>query len=242
MRRAVRRAAVAVGQVVLPPLCPLCRVGDPGDGVGFCSTCTPGLERLSEPFCTVCALPFGGAGPSHPCARCHREPPPFEAARAWGPYAGGLLQSVQRLKYGQDLALRRALVGLFVEAYDRFELPEPQAVVPVPCHRRALRRRGFDLPALLSRGLCRRRSLVWRPRALARAGPEVDLVGLGAAARARAVAGAFRPRERLAGDVLLVDDVITTTATARACARACLAAGARRVHVLALARTARAHP
>jgi predicted amidophosphoribosyltransferase len=111
------------------------------------------------------------------------------------------------------------------------------AVVPVPCHPTTLRRRGAGLPAQLARAVAREAGAPWRPTALEKARAVPELVGLDAEGRAAAVQGAYRPREPLAGTVLLVDDVATSTATARACAQACREAGALRVCVLALART-----
>lgn len=230
----------AVGDVLLPPVCPLCREEPlPETPLPLCETCWRRFEPLREPFCPRCAVPFGGAGPSHECPRCRSRPPPFGQARAWGVYEGGLLEAVQRLKYRGDLWLRRALCALAEEAFHRFWNGDSEfsAVVCVPADRRALRRRGFDLPALLSRAVARSAGLPWRPSALVRREEGIDLVGLGAEQRWRAARRAYGPRERLAGRVLLVDDVLTTTATARACSLACRKAGARTVDVLAVART-----
>jgi ComF family protein len=183
-------------------------------------------------------VPFAGEGPSHPCPRCLEDPPPFAALRAWGLYRGPLLDAIHRFKYRRDLAYRRTLEALIAEAHEReFGERRFSAVVPVPCHLATLRRRGFDLPALLARRVGRLARIPWRPRALAKVRATPDLVGLGAEERARAVKGAFAAREPLGGDVLLVDDVATSTATARACGQACLEGGAERVWVLVLART-----
>jgi predicted amidophosphoribosyltransferase len=186
----------------------------------------------------ICGLPFPGVGPSHPCPRCLGEPPAFDELRTWGLYRGGLLDAIQRWKFGRDLSWRAALEALASEAYRRFwQGLEPDVVVPVPCHPATLRRRGFDPAALLSRAVARRAAAPWRPRALRKLHLIPELVGLDARERWGAVQGAYGPGEALTGTVVLVDDVVTSTATARACAAACRRAGAARVLVLGLART-----
>lgn len=134
--------------------------------------------------------------------------------------------------------MRRVLEQFILRGFDRYWDPGAfSAVVPVPCHPMTLRRRGFDLPALLARRLSRDRGIPWRARALSKVKVTPDLVGLKPAERSAAVTGAYAAREALDGEVLLVDDVATSTATARACATACLEAGASRVKVLVVART-----
>jgi len=233
------RAVRALACVLLPPLCPACRARGPGGGPAtFCGPCAARLEPLQEPFCPRCGLSFPGAGPSHPCPRCSAERPPFEELRTWGLYRGGLLDAIQRWKFGRDLSWRTALEGLACEAQGRFwPALRVAAVVPVPCHPATLRRRGFDPAALLSRAVARRADAVWRPQALRKVRAIPELVGLDAQERRAAVRGAYAPAERLGGTVLLVDDVVTSTATARACAEACRRAGAARTLVLGLART-----
>ena len=186
----------------------------------------------------MCAEPFAGTGPSHPCPRCRSDPPPFRSLRAWGRYEAGLLELVQAVKFGGRHELRGALGALFEAALTRHCAGAPfDAVVPVPASVRGLGRRGFDLPGYLSRRASRVLGVPWRPFALARRPDAPDLVGLSATERLKAARRAFGPREPLTGSVLLVDDVATSTATARACALACLRAGAREVRVLVLART-----
>ena len=120
-------------------------------------------------------------------------------------------------------------------------LQDAELLVPVPLHRARLRARGYNQSALLARAVAR---LADRPAGLdvlRRIRATRSLQGQSAAARAAAVAGAFAvtPRRRgaLAGRrVLLIDDVLTSGATADGCARALLAAGAARVDLLVAAR------
>ena len=127
-------------------------------------------------------------------------------------------------------------------AYDRWiangELDMGEAVVPVPLHRRRRRERGFNQAELLGRAIAR---VARRPcrRLLVKTASRPPQAGLSAPARHRNAAGAYRarlPAHLLGKRLLLVDDVYTTGATVEACTKTLLAAGARAVDVLTLAR------
>lgn len=115
----------------------------------------------------------------------------------------------------------------------------PDAVVAVPLHPRRLRQRGYNQAALLARAVARCLGARMAPRVLRKLKDRPPQAELGAAARWRNAAGCYAarlPSELVEGELLLVDDVMTTGATAEACARALLAAGARAVDVLTVAR------
>jgi predicted amidophosphoribosyltransferase len=231
--------AESLSSVLLPPVCPLCLSRRPTPPRSLCAACSADFFPLREPFCSVCAVPYAGVGPSHPCPRCLADPPEFSELRAWGLYRAGLLRAIHAFKYRRRLSLRRPLQRLAEEALETFAADGSpfSAVVPVPSRPARLRRRGFDLPAILSKAVAGRSGAAWKPLALAKVRDTPDLVGLGSKERFAAVAGAYAPRESLEGRVLLVDDVCTSTGTARECAKACREAGGESVSVLVLART-----
>ncbi len=149
-----------------------------------------------------------------------------------------LARTVQALKYHGDRSLAGPLAELLASHYP---FGDDAILCPVPLHATRLRARGFNQALLLARGLARRRGLALAPRLLARVRPTSEHAGLGAEARRNNVRDVFRvrPGPALAGrPVVLVDDVLTTGATADACARALLAAGASRVDVYTVGRTA----
>ena len=114
-----------------------------------------------------------------------------------------------------------------------------EALVPVPLHPRRQRERGFNQSELLAEALGRRARIGVAAAALVRRQDTRSQTGLSAAARRANVKGAFAVRRRasIAGRVVvLVDDVLTTGATASACAQALRAAGAREVRLLTAAR------
>jgi ComF family protein len=152
-------------------------------------------------------------------------------------YGGPLAEAIIRFKHGGLPALGARLAGLALSLLDA---PAVDLVVPVPLHPRRLASRGFNQASVIAGRAARSWEAGLVRRALVRIRDTPSQGGLTALARRRNVRGAFalrRGQARLAGSrVALVDDVWTTGATARACARVLLRAGARSVHVLALAR------
>jgi ComF family protein len=147
-----------------------------------------------------------------------------------------LAAAVRALKYQARRPLARTLGTLLAREYPF----APDAVlVPVPLHPRRLRERGFNQSLLLARALGRARRLVVARRALVRIRATVAQPGLTRAEREENLRGAFAVRTAEAirdHAVVLVDDVLTTGATANACAAALLAAGATRVDVYTVCR------
>lgn len=186
-----------------------------------CAAC-PDVGR--EPFCRICAEALVPAEPV--------EVEGAEAAAAIWTYGGPVADAVRALKYEGRWALGRPLGAAMAEALAA--LPPVDVAVPVPLSRPRLVSRGYNQ----ARELCRGLPLPVRARALVRR-PAHEQVGLGRTARRANLARAMGPGpQSVAGArVLLVDDVITTGATAEAATAALLAVGAKAVVVLALAAT-----
>jgi ComF family protein len=157
-----------------------------------------------------------------------------------GPYAGGLRLLVHELKFrGRRRVATHVAETIVANAASTGFLSEGSVLVPVPLHPRRRRERGFNQSEVLADAIGRRSGLPVAAAALVRRKETISQTGLSAAARRANVADAFavRRRTRVAGRVVvLVDDVVTTGATARACARALRQAGAREVRLLTLAR------
>lgn len=189
--------------------------------------------------CVRCGEP----GHDGACAGCRERPPAFRRARACFVYREGELSSalLLRWKYRADHVAGRSLALLLaVHRRERSECYD--LVVPVPLHPLRLARRGFNQAAVLSK-VALLPGERFAPRVLRRTGRTPSQAALGRRERAGNVAAAFTvdDREVVRGrSVLLVDDVLTTGATVRACATVLVAAGAASVDVWTLARTPRA--
>lgn len=178
------------------------------------------------------------------CSRCGPVPCPLvETGGRWTLWAAGryeppLAPAIGRLKYELRVELVPPLARLLARACVALGVPEGATLVPVPLHPRRLAERGFNQAALLGRELARSWPCAVAPLALRRDHFASPQAYAGRSERA-AVRDAFSARERLLGGrpVIVLDDVVTTGATAEACVRTLQTTGAQVLGVLALART-----
>ena len=178
-------------------------------------------EPLSaEFFCASCRTPFQNAFPLDAegrCALCRSGLRGFDAAYSFGAYEGVLRELIHLYKYGKVRTLAPPLSGLLAQALPRDEAFD--AAVPVPLYWRRRLQRGFNQAELLARGLSRRTGIPV-VKALGRVRPTPTQAGLSNSARRQNVVKAFRARSVQGKRILLIDDVMTTGATAGACALA----------------------
>jgi ComF family protein len=224
---------------IFPASCGACDAPLPlASPLVLCASCRATMSTPPPPLCAVCGLSLGTEGDR--CTRCRVCAPAFTTARAAALYLSGedglnpLATAVRRLKYDGRRALARALGELLAE---RYPYAGPALLVPVPLHPRRLRSRGFNQALLLARVLGRRRGLPVAARALRRIRATPAQAGLPAAARKDNLERAFVVAAPVDGArVVLVDDILTTGATADACACALLDGGAARVDVYTVGR------
>ena len=241
MLAAVGHLVRGAGHLVWPPRCLVCHA-DTGDGPPhFCPLCAEALTADPGDKCPRCTSLVGPhTDTAGGCARCKQYRYHFTAATRLGLYDGVLRAAVLAMKHeaGELLAFR---LGELWTRERRADLltGSPEVVVPVPLHWRRRFVRGYNQADELAVALARGLGLPCRRRALVRVRPTGSQSATASAAgRWANIAGAFRVRhpESVARvRVLLVDDVLTTGATADAAAAALLAGGAAQVTVAVVA-------
>jgi len=237
------------GDLLFPRPCPGCDVplgtGHPGE---FCAACTATLPWLRPPFCVICGDAFRVAAAGDAaifadrlCGHCRETRPAYAVARAAFLYAGPVRHAIHHLKFDGWKATGPGFGALMVRAIGGAGgiLEGIDLVAPVPLHVARLRERGFNQADVLARTIA---TAIHRPLVsglLRRTRSTPPQVGLDRAARKENLRDAFEIGDQVevaGGTILLVDDVMTTGATAHACARVLRKAGAADVRVAAFAR------
>jgi ComF family protein len=236
---ALRGVFTAVADLLLPPVCIACRKRVGAHGL-LCGDCWTKIDFIAPPLCERLGvpLPYETGSPSLSAAAI-ADPPVYDRARAAARYSSTMRELIQSFKYG-DRHEGVPLFGRWMASAGAELLADADVILPVPLYRSRLWSRRFNQSAMLAQAVGHLTGVPVDCLLLARVKRTHAQVGLTAAQRRKNVAGAFRvtaPRGQLRGKrIVVVDDVITTGATAEACARVLKRAGAARVDILALAR------
>ena len=227
--------------LIYPGLCHLCDTALGSVNESFCSDCRAGLLNDPYPACPRCA---GTIGPftntDGGCPHCRDESFAFASVIRFGPYQGIWRDAVLRLKHHAGEGLAELLGAVWAEhARSRFASLKADFIIPVPLHWWRRWSRGYNQSTALAHGLAKSLHLPYQPSWLRRIRNTPAQHLLLPSARRENLKKAFRicRAARVQGrTILLVDDVMTTGATAHAAAAALRKAGALQVHVAAFAR------
>lgn len=236
MQQWAKKAGRAATGVLFPDICLSCGAFVSRQGV-LCSQCWSDVQFIERPFCEVNGTPFSVEfGPGMTSAAAIANPPIYDAARSCTIHHGISRQLVTRLKYADRTDLAVWMAQWMVRAGSEF-FPGTDLIVPVPLHRGRFYVRRFNQSAELARHISSKTCIPMEPAALMRKRATKQQVGLTQSQRRKNVSGAFLVPDEMqilvAGrSILLVDDVLTTGATANAAAKALRKADAASVNVL----------
>jgi ComF family protein len=244
LKRWLGRARGAAVDLLLPPRCGSCGadVATVDGAVPLCDECRESLPLTDWAVCPRCSAAVTDVDAGAPdCIHCRGVKLRFDRTLALGSYEGLLRRWILRMKGDRSRLATRTLAALAWERLgERLAALGVDVVAPVPMHPWRRWQRGVDPPRELAEQMARRLGAPVAPRLLRQVRNIPPQIGLSRAGRFRNVAGemAVRPGYLLqAAHVLVVDDILTTGATASEAARRLKGAGAKEVTVLVLART-----
>lgn len=242
-RRFITKGFRDVVDLVLPPRCFIS--GDIVDSQGMVSPQVwRGLNFITDPFCQVCGYPFSfDVGDQARCTKCLDKPPYFTMARAALRYDDVSREMILKFKHADKTHAVPTFMPWLLRAGAEM-ITQADMVMPVPLHRLRFIRRRYNQAALIAQALACQCDKAFEPQLLLRNRATPSQGTLGYKARKKNVRGAFainKQGKNLLKDknILLVDDVFTTGATADECAKTLKKAGAAKVNVLSLARVVR---
>ena len=231
--KSVRATALALLEWVAPPCCLLCRL-EVEYRHGLCQGCWAKLP-VNEIHCECCALPMAHESL---CGHCQRCPPVFDSVIAPLRYQDPIDQMLCALKYHQQLSFARTAAGLITDTVRESGEPMPDLLIGVPMTHRAVRKRGLNQAVFLARLIGRQLGIPAKSTLIKKLRETDRQSTLNASKRQRNLKGAFHCKGSLEDKhIALVDDILTTGATANEISKVLKAAGANRVDIWVCART-----
>lgn len=228
----------SIHALAFPEGCQFCgnRLANVEEGF-VCRPCLRHTSPIDAPVCNHCGLPANiDAQPDFKCAPCNEAPWCFDRARALFRTSGIIRDVIHLYKYAQADYFEPLLAN-WLKQFSRILLSVPDCIVPIPLHPVKKRDREFNQAETLARLLSVQLGIPSRPELVVRIKFTETQTHLSRAKRLKNMKGAFvTVNAAIPGKILLVDDVMTTGATASAAADAFKRAGAREVNVLTLAR------
>lgn len=228
----VDRNRVASPRFALPQSC--CWCDEENTRGPVCNSCRARLP-WNEPACRACAIPLPSA--NGVCAECLEGSPPQDRSWAAFRYESAIAGQIIGLKFHARFAPAHVLGVLMAQRLAQRPEPLPELLIPVPLHPRRLRLRGYNQALEIGREISGRLGIPLAPQGAQRVRMTHEQTRLSAVERRRNVRGVFEVSHLVRGrHIALLDDVITTGATAGELARVARRAGARRIEVWAAAR------
>ncbi len=216
-----------------PESCPVCKKPSTDHTTApICPDCWQKIQPYRGHICLRCGKPL--ASDLTACGDCFTHEPAFKSARSFGIYEGSLKTAVHIYKYHRIKRLARPLSHILLKT----TLPPVDTIIPVALHKNRLKQKEFNQSALIAKHLAKALGIPLSVDCLIKIRDTIPQVGLSAKERKKNIRDAFKIKRRnlIEGkNIMLVDDVYTTGATARECSGVLRKAGAKDIYVITLA-------
>lgn len=219
--------------VLFPSVCPFCKKNSDSYRYSpFCLECWSKIEKYSGPQCKICGMPTSSENTDR-CEECLKGVP-FNKVFYYGKYEGIFKEVIHQYKFNKVRRLSKPLAMFLSE----LPIPDSDAIVVVPLHKKRLRKREFNQTAVIGHHLSKKLKIPLLLDVLIKVKETKPQTGLSSEERLKNLKNAFIAKDDVKGlNLLLIDDVITTGSTIKECSKALLKAGAKGINVLALARS-----
>ncbi|WP_428242811.1 ComF family protein [Gynuella sp.] len=214
--------------------CHICRKPIGNHAKGLCRQCWSLWPVLSD-CCQICAIPLTMG--RHVCGHCLRHIPAFDQVISSGRYEGILAWLIKQLKYHNRHQHVRPLAEAMTNTIRQFEITTPEALIPMPLHWSRQWARGFNQSDLLARAIGQNLNIPVRSDLVTRYRRTPALEGLDRKTRLKLLKKVFKVKTDGLENVAVIDDVVTTTASAQSLAAMLKRHGVRHVQVWTMART-----
>ena len=216
---------------LIPPRCLIC--GSAGDiDSGLCTSCREKIRRVPLPVCDICGKSIGTPGV---CIACQTKKPEFDRMLVAACYEGVLKDIIHAFKYHRQTVFKGFLANLLYERVAHMDT-EIDVITGVPLHWRKSVQRGFNQSSLIAKDVAKLTGVEFRHSVLRKIKGTVAQVGLDRKTRLKNLKGTLQAYGVEGKAVMVVDDVITTGATAAEAAMALKKAGATYVLFAGVAR------
>jgi ComF family protein len=223
--------------LILPPRCAICRKHSQEQ---ICKECTSKIKYLKTPYCRVCGRPHDARFEGDFCHDCYLKKTSFNSARSVAEYEGVIKKALHIFKFNNRYGLKTCLGRIAADYLNNssgMNLSEVDMMIPIPLSRKKLKAREYNQAKLLAEELSKHTGLAINDEILKRTRETTPQFELSRKERLSNLKDAFAASSAVKDKtILLIDDIYTTGATVKEASNALKRAGARKVHVLTIAR------